>query len=108
MVAALLLMACANVASMLLARAAARAPEFAMRQALGVSRARLIQQVLIESLLLAVCGGGLGLALAYQATRLLAAHVSPEGGPIALNVQPDLRALLFTAGISITRDCSSA
>ncbi len=102
MVAAVLLMACANVASMLLARAASRAPEFAMRQALGVTRARLIQQVLIESLLLAVCGGGLGLALAHPATRFLAAHVSSEGAPIALNVQPDLRVLLFTLAASVT------
>jgi predicted permease len=101
MVSALLLMACANTASMLLARAASRAPEFAMRLALGVGRARLIQQVLIESLLLAVCGGWLGLVLARQATRLLVTYISSGGTPIALNVEPDLRVLAFTAATSI-------
>ncbi len=101
MVVALLLMACANAASMLLARAAARAPEFAMRLALGVSRGRLIQQVLIESLLLAVCGGCLGLLLARQATRFLVTYISSGRTPIALNVEPDLGILVFTAVTSI-------
>jgi predicted permease len=101
MVGALLLMACANAASMLLARAASRAPEFAMRLALGVGRARLIQQVLIESLLLAGCGGWLGLVLARQATRLLVTYISSGRTAIALNVEPDPRVLVFTAGTSI-------
>jgi len=97
MVAALLLMACANAASMLLARSAARAPEFAMRLSLGAGRWRLIQQVLVESMLLAAGGGVLGLLLARQLAHLLVTFLSIGRTPIALNVELDLRVLAFTA-----------
>lgn len=101
MVSALLLLACANAASMLLARSTARAPEFAMRVALGVGRGRLIQQVLMEGVVFAVCGGFLGLALAREATRLLVTFISSGESPVALDVEPDWRVLAFTAAASI-------
>lgn len=101
MVVALLLLACTNAANMLLARAASRAPEFAMRRALGAGRERLMQQVLVESLLLAAGGGLLGLLLAHQATRFLVTFLSAGRTPIALDVAPDLRVLGFTMAASL-------
>jgi predicted permease len=101
MVVALLALACANAANMLLARAASRAPEFAMRRALGAGRERLMQQVLVESLLLAGGGGLLGLLLAHQATRFLVTFLSTGRSPVVLNVAPDLRVLAFTVAVSL-------
>jgi len=100
MVGALLLMACANAASMLLARSAARAPEFAMRLSLGAGRWRLMQQVLVESMLLAVGGGVLGLLLARQLAHLLVLFLSAGRTPITLDVEPDLRVLAFTVAVT--------
>ncbi|MGC4052008.1 MAG: ABC transporter permease [Paludibaculum sp.] len=96
-----LLAACANTANLLLARAAARQPEFAMRVALGAPRGRLVSQLLVESLVLSISGGVLGLVLANWATRLLVAYLSSGRSPIVLDLNPNSRILALTAGISI-------
>jgi putative ABC transport system permease protein len=96
----LLLIACANVASLLLSRALARRREIAVRTALGASRGTVVRQLLTESLLLAIVAGAVGVALGWAATRALAiwgASQLPDGIPIGL----DLRVLLFTLGISL-------
>jgi predicted permease len=100
-VAIILLIACANTGGLLLARSAARRAEFAVRVALGASRARLMRQVLIEGLLLASLAGACGIVLAYYVTRLLVAHVSAGRSPITLDLSPDLRVLLFATMVSI-------
>lgn len=91
-----LLIACANVAHMLLARAASREREVAVRCALGASRGRVIRQLLIECMILAVIGGAAGLVLAYGGIRALVA-ASPEFLPRAATVSLDGRVLLITA-----------
>jgi macrolide transport system ATP-binding/permease protein len=100
-VGAVLLIACANLANLLLARAAERRPEFAMRLALGAGRGRLIRQLLVESLVLSIAGGASGIVLAHWMTKLLLMYMSTGRGAIALDLAPDLRVLSFTAGISI-------
>jgi predicted permease len=95
-----LLLACANVASLLLARCMARAAEFAVRSALGASPARLIRQLLTESLLLAGLGGFLGLALSFIATKAISAAL-PAQLPRASDVTIDARVLLFTLAVSL-------
>lgn len=97
----LLLIACANTANLLLARAAARKPEITMRLALGASRSRLIFQLLIESLVLAVLGGACGILLASWATKLLVVYMSAGRNPIVIDLNPDLRVLSFTAAVSM-------
>ena len=97
----LLVIACANTSNLLLARAAARQPEFRTRLALGASRWRLTGQVLVESVVLAGIGGVLGVALAYWATRLLVAFISRGQTPIVLDVAPDARVLVFTAACTV-------
>jgi putative ABC transport system permease protein len=99
-VACVLLIACANVANLLLARATSRYKEMAIRSALGASRVRVIRQMLTESVLLAVVGGGIGLVLAVWWSDLLIA-LGKEDIPRALQVGVDWRVLSFTAGLSI-------
>jgi hypothetical protein len=96
-----LLIACANTANLLLARAAARQPEFAMRLAVGAGRPRLVRQLLVESVALSVTAGACGILLARWATRLLVLYISSGRAPVVLDLHPDLRVLAFTAAVSI-------
>jgi len=95
-----LLIACVNVANLLLARSTSRTREFAVRAALGASQGRVIRQLLTESVLLAVVGGGLGLLLASRGTRA-ALGVLPAALPRSEDVGIDPHVLLFTVGISL-------
>ena len=96
-----LLIACANLANLLMARASAREREIAVRQALGASRGRLIRQLLVESLLLSAVGALLGAALAQALSRLLVAFLSTSANPVFLDLVPDWRVLAFIAGLAV-------
>jgi predicted permease len=96
-----LLIACANLANLLLARASAREREIAIRQAIGASRSRLVLQLLSESMLLAVFGAGLGAALAALLSRGLVAFLTTEQNRMFVGLGLDWRVLGFTAAIAI-------
>ena len=100
-VALVLLIACANIANLLLARSTARARELAMRQALGAQRMRIIRQLLTESLLLALAGGALGIAFAVGASRILLNMISRGSDAVPLDVSLNLRLLAFTFAVTV-------
>ena len=99
-VAFVLLIACANVANLLLARAAYRQKEIAVRTALGASRLRVIRQLLTESVLLSVIGGVAGLALSFWLIKLLIA-ITPPNTPRMDEIRVDLRVFGFTLGVTV-------
>ncbi|HEX8925329.1 MAG TPA: ABC transporter permease, partial [Terriglobales bacterium] len=95
-----LLIACANIANLLLARGTARRGHTAMRMALGASRSRLIRQQLTEAVTLSVCGGALGLAVAYFGARLMLALAFPTAKASPISAAPSWPVLAFSLGIS--------
>jgi len=102
MVVLLLLIACANVANILIARGFSRQREIAVRLSIGASRGQLIRQLLIESLLLSVISGIVGLAFSAFFTRALLAFVPSEGRAMKINASPDLRILAFAFAATLT------
>ncbi len=100
-VALVLLIACANIANMLLARGVARTREVATRMALGASRRRIVFQLLTESAVLAFIGASAGVALASKASAILLNMARPGPDPVPLNLTPDLRVLAFTLGVTV-------
>ena len=96
-----LLIACANLANLMLARASARQREMAVRLALGASRVRLIRQLLAESLLLAIFGAIAGALMAQAVSRVLVSFLSTQERHVFVNLAPDWRLLAFTTGLAL-------
>ncbi|MCA1615741.1 MAG: ABC transporter permease [Acidobacteria bacterium] len=100
-VAFVLLLACVNLANLLLARGAERRKEIAMRLALGASRLRIVRQLMAESMLLAAGGGAVGTLLAYWLVRLAAGFKPPVDVPLAIDLRLDYRVMVFTCLVSL-------
>ncbi len=101
MVGLVLLIACANIANLLLARGKARQREIGVRLALGAARLRLIRQIMTESILIAAMGGALGMLFAFLGTRALLAFASASISDLSLDVHSDLPVFLFTGAASL-------
>lgn len=95
-----LVVTCTNIAGMLLSRGAARRQELGLRLAIGAGRGRIIQQLLVESLVLATCGGVVGIAVTWALSRAIATIRPPLPLPVTLDVALDARAVLITVGVS--------
>ena len=96
-----LLIACANLANLMLARASVKKREVAIRMSLGASRGRLLRQILLESALLAACGATLGAALAQPLSLVLVRSLNTSRNTVHLTIVPDWRVLLFAAAVAI-------
>ena len=96
-----LLIACANLANLMLARASSREREVAVRLTMGASRSRLLRQMFVESLLLAAIGAALGAGLANLLSRFMVAFISTQGSPLFMDLQPDWRVFGFTAALAV-------
>lgn len=101
MVGLVLLIACANVANLLIARGIMRQREIAVRLSLGATRRQLVRQLLVESLVLSLAGGAFGVLLSVALTRALLALMPAGGNPLLIDATPDVRVLLFTLSLTL-------